>query len=105
MQNIKINIAQKIADKILADNSAVEISGADILAMFEYPPDPALGDLALPCFKLSRTLRRSPMQIADAIAEGLSGEEIEKVESVKGYINIFISNEFLITCICTLLSS
>ncbi len=95
MQKIKVNIAQKIADKILAENSTAEISGEDILAMFEYPPDPSLGDLALPCFKLSRTLRRSPMQIADAIAEGLSGEEIEKVESVKGYINIFISNEFL----------
>ncbi len=95
MQKIKITVAQKIADKILAENPAAQISADDVLGMFEYPPDPAMGDLALPCFKLSRTLRRSPMQIADAIAEGLCGEEIGKVESVKGYINIFISNDFL----------
>ena len=95
MQKIKQTIAEKIAEKIKSEFPAAELGGGDILSMFEYPPDPALGDLALPCFKLSKSLRRSPMQIADAIAEGLSGEEIEKVESVKGYINVFISNEFL----------
>ena len=95
MQKIKFTVAEKIADKIKAEFPAAEISGADVLGMFEYPPDPAMGDLALPCFKLSKCLRRSPMQIADAIAGGIEGEEIEKIESVKGYVNVFISNSYL----------
>ena len=95
MQKIKLTVAEKIADKIKAEFPAAEISGADVLGMFEYPPDPAMGDLALPCFKLSKSLRRSPMQIADAIAQGIESEEIDKIESVKGYVNVFISNEFL----------
>ena len=95
MQKIKLTVTEKIADKIKADFPTAELTGADVLSMFEYPPDPKMGDIALPCFKLSKSLRRSPMQIADVIAEGLYGEEIEKVESVKGYINIFISNDFL----------
>ncbi len=95
MQKIKIKIAEKIADKIKAYFPAVEISGEEILAMFEYPPDPTMGDIALPCFKLSRNLRRSPMQIADAIADGFVTEELERVESVKGYLNLFVSNEYI----------
>ncbi len=95
MQKIKTAIAEKLADKIKADFAGADINGADILAMFEYPPDPAMGDFALPCFKLSRSLRRSPMQIADAVAAGFESDELARVESVKGYINLFVSNEFI----------
>ena len=37
------------------------LSAADIFSMLEYPPDSSMGDLALPCFKLSKSLRRSPV--------------------------------------------
>ena len=95
MQKIKTAIAEKLANKIKADFPGAEISGGDILSMFEYPPDPEMGDFALPCFKLSRSLRRSPMQIADAIASGFESPELSRVESVKGYINLFVSNDYI----------
>ena len=63
--------------------------------MLEYPPDTTMGDLAFPCFKLSKTLRRAPVQIAATIAEGLSGSPVAKAEAVNGYLNIKIDNEYL----------
>ncbi|MBE6600291.1 MAG: arginine--tRNA ligase [Ruminococcaceae bacterium] len=95
MQKIKTAIAEKLANKIKADFPGAEISGRDILSMFEYPPDPEMGDFALPCFKLSRSLRRSPMQIADTVVSGFESPELSRAESVKGYINLFVSNDYI----------
>ena len=44
------------------------LSADEIFTMLEYPPDNSMGDIALPCFRLSRTLRRSPVQIAEILA-------------------------------------
>ncbi len=41
---------------------------ADIIAMLRTPPDPALGDYALPCFILARQRRQSPSEIAAHLA-------------------------------------
>ena len=95
MQTIKKRIADKIAQGVKAINPDAEIASADVVGMLEYPPDSNMGDLAFPCFKLSKTLRRSPVQIAQVIAEGLSDEAVSKVEAVNGYLNITISNDFL----------
>ena len=95
MQNIKKRIADKIAQGVKAINPDAELNAQDIVGMLEYPPDANMGDLAFPCFKLSKILRRAPVQIAQVIAEGLSDEAVSKVEAVNGYLNITISNEFL----------
>ena len=66
------------------------LTAEEVYGMLEYPPTPEMGDLALPCFKLSRSLRRAPAQISDALAEALSGDPLFlRVESVKGYLNLF----------------
>ena len=57
MISIKKMISQEIEKKIKNINSAAEISASDIEGMLEYPPDEKMGDLALPCFKLSKSLR------------------------------------------------
>ena len=95
MQKIKGIIAKEIAGEILKMNAECGIGEADVLGMFEYPPDNSMGDIALPCFKLSRTLRCAPVKIADTICSGLSSEAIKKAEAVNGYLNIFIDNDFL----------
>ena len=46
-----------------------------------------MGDLALPCFKLSRTLRSSPVKIADTLAAALSSPLFSEVSAVNGYLN------------------
>ena len=67
------------------------VSESDIFSNLEYPPDKSMGDLALPCFKLSRALRRSPVQIAEALAKDFSCEEFSSVNALNGYLNFKIS--------------
>ena len=38
----------------------------------EIPPDPQMGDFALPCFQFAKTLKRSPTQIAQALQTQLA---------------------------------
>ncbi len=95
MLTIKRKIAEKIYDEVVKINPAAELTAIGIADMLEYPPDTTMGDLAFPCFKLSRALRRSPVQIAAAISENLACDCIESAEAVNGYLNIRISNEYL----------
>ena len=95
MQNFKRNVSEKILEVIKTNFSDVNISANELATMLEYPPDSNMGDLALPCFKLSKSLRRSPVQIAQTIAENLNENSIKKVEAVNGYLNICVSDEYL----------
>lgn len=95
MLNIKSAIAEKIYENVLLINPSAEITTADIIGMLEYPPDISMGDLAFPCFKLSKALRRSPVQIAAQISGTLKLDCIRNAEAVNGYLNIKISDEYL----------
>ena len=99
MTKVKKEIAEAISSKIneiMTGAAPGTLPSADELAaMLEYPPDTSMGDLALPCFKLSRVLRRAPAQISDALAEGFSSPAVESVSSVKGYLNFRISDGYL----------
>ena len=67
------------------------ISAEEIFAMLEYPPDKAMGDIALPCFKLSRALRKAPPMIAEALCAGINDETFESVAALGGYLNIKVN--------------
>lgn len=95
MQNFKKLLSQRLLDAINIGFANPAITENDLIDMLEYPPDTTMGDIALPCFKLSRTLRRSPVQIAQIIAENLNDEAIKKAEPVNGYLNISISDSYL----------
>ncbi len=98
MLKIKSQIAEKIYEGVLTINKDTDLTAADIASMLEYPPDTTMGDLAFPCFKLSKALRRSPVQIAATVAETLQGSDcpvIGSAEAVNGYLNIKINNDYL----------
>ncbi len=97
MLKIKATIAQKILECIKTLSPDVDMSAADIAGWLEYPPDVSMGDLAFPCFRLSKTLRRAPVQIASAIAEKLNGgcDCIDHAENVNGYLNMTLSTKDL----------
>ena len=95
MQTVKLRIAEKIASAVLTINADAQLNAQDVAAMLEYPPDSNMGDLAFPCFRLSKTLRRSPVQIATTLTELLNDSAIDTVEAVNGYLNIKISNTYL----------
>ena len=68
------------------------LSTDEIFTMLEYPPDTSMGDIALPCFRLSRTLRRSPVQIAEILAENVKCDEFSSVGALNGYLNFKVSH-------------
>jgi len=89
--DMKQLIAGCIAEAAAASFENCALSVEDVVPMLETPPDKKLGDYALPCFRLAKTLRKGPPMIAAALAEKMNGEEIDHVEVVGGYMNIFVS--------------
>lgn len=88
--DMKQRIAGEIAKAEACCFENCGISAEELVAMMEIPPDKKLGDFALPCFRLSKSLRRAPQAIASALAQKLCCEEIERAEVVGGYLNVFL---------------
>ena len=95
MLTIKKRIAEAILGKVLSVAPDAALTAEEIVGLLEYPPDAAMGDLAFPCFRLSKALRRSPVQIAATLSEALTDACIESAEAVNGYLNIRISKDYL----------
>lgn len=88
MADIKNNICDKVIGYVT--EKGFELSKETAENLFETPADSKLGDLALPCFKLSKVLRNRPDAIASELASAFDGfEGIEKCEAVGGYLNFF----------------
>lgn len=80
---LKENIAKAAADAVGLDYTELE-------DMLEVPPDPNMGDLALPCFRLAKLLRQSPQKIAQELHSKMAMPAgIAKTELQGGYINFF----------------
>lgn len=68
-----------------------------IYEMLEVPPNSEMGDLALPCFKLSKVMRKSPVQIAQDLAAVIPlGNVIDRIDALSGYLNIFLDKSIFI---------
>ncbi len=95
MKTFKLNIAKTISDAVASSFAGAALAESEVLELLEYPTDTSMGDIALPCFKLSKSLRRSPIQIAAALAEAFSTECAIKAEAVNGYLNFRIDSTAL----------
>ena len=63
----------------------------------EVPPDPLLGDYAFPCFVLSKTLKKNPVEIAKELVDHFKpGKFVEKGQANGPYLNFFINKEYFI---------
>ncbi len=91
MLTLKKKTAELLANAVTAKFGAELVLADELFRMLEYPPDSTMGDLALPCFRLSRVLRRSPVQIAEALAAEVNCAEFSAVTAVNGYLNFKIS--------------
>lgn len=100
MINYKDELAKQIAEGFEG------LEAAALRDMIEYPPNPELGDFSLPCFKLSKALRKSPQAIADEIKAKLATDGLfSRVESVSGYVNVFLDKQaFAANLLSTILS-
>ncbi len=84
-----IDFKKIIGEKI---TNSIDENPADITSFIEIPPNKDMGDYAFPCFKLAKTLRKSPQIIAQELKEKIEVDEyIEKVEIAGGYLNFYIN--------------
>ena len=69
----------------------------DCDVVLEKPKDRSFGHFSTPiAFSLAKELRKSPMLIAEEIASSFDNHEIfSSVESLKGYLNFRLSEDFL----------
>ncbi|MFA6308579.1 MAG: arginine--tRNA ligase [Clostridia bacterium] len=71
-----------------------DLNKQQIYEMLECPPNYEMGDVALPCFKLSKVMRQSPDNIAKNLAEKLPAiTSVDKIEAVSGYLNFFLNKK------------
>ncbi len=66
--------------------------------VLNHPQDPSHGDYATPIpLQLAKKLGRKPMEIAQEIADAISGEHIQEVKiAPPGFINIFLTKKALL---------
>jgi len=69
---------------------ATKLKKEQISELIEVPPDPKLGDLSLPCFKLSKQLKQDPKKIAANLAKKIKG-----AKATGPYINFFVDTQKL----------
>ena len=88
--DLKSKVASEIAGAAAKAYPQAGLTAEAVAAMLEYPPDPEMGDLALPCFKLARDLRAAPPAIAASLAGELTGADGVSFEVAGAYINVKI---------------
>lgn len=78
--------------KYIAERIKIDGVEADEIASFiALPPNNEMGDFALPCFKFAKTMRKSPVAIAEELKNAyVTDDVICEVSAVNGYLNFKI---------------
>lgn len=83
-----------IAEKIHVDG----VTQDELYEMIALPPNTEMGDFALPCFKLAKALRKSPVVIAEELKNSImsdvtisSDRVLSEISAVNGYLNFKIN--------------
>ena len=98
MDKLKKRIADAVISGLEQMGKENAASPEEIAAALEVPPDVSMGDLALPCFRLSRALRMAPPAIAAKLHEGMCEappEGIAEASCSGGYLNFRIDDRYL----------
>ncbi len=85
--------------KYIAEKLHIEgMSTEEIYDLIALPPNTEMGDYALPCFKLAKLLRKSPVAIAEELKNGIMSDEVimsdrvlSEVSAINGYLNFKIN--------------
>ncbi len=86
---------QKLKEEIgLLLSPLTSLEHAEVEILLEIPPDSEFGDLAFPCFTLSKTYKKAPTQIAGELADQLSGKKglfWDRAAAGGPYLNFYIA--------------
>ena len=85
---------QYIVEKLRVEGMTKE----ELYDLIALPPNTEMGDYALPCFKLAKLLRKSPVMIAEDLKNSIMSDEaimsdkvLAEVSAVNGYLNFKIN--------------
>ena len=84
---------KKSLSEILAP--LTNLAADEILISIETPPDPKLGHMAFPCFRLAKTLKKAPPVIAQDIASKITEncpEWLGEAKAAGPYVNFFLNS-------------
>ncbi|MCL2217139.1 MAG: arginine--tRNA ligase [Defluviitaleaceae bacterium] len=86
-----MNYGQALAELLAIQT---QLSAEEILQAIETPPDPKMGHLAFPCFRLAKELKKAPPQIAKELAAKLLENRpawLDESVATGPYVNIFLN--------------
>ncbi|MFO7810433.1 MAG: arginine--tRNA ligase [Candidatus Delongbacteria bacterium] len=82
----------RIIKKVTSAFPELENSFSD--EFLERPKDPGHGDIALPCFKFARILKKAPVAIAEDLKALFEDDShFESISNIKGYLNFKLNRE------------
>jgi arginyl-tRNA synthetase len=88
MNDFKDLIVKKIT------GACPQLSGILCAGSFENPKNPDFGDIALPCFKFSGLLKKSPVAVAEEFSGLFAGNDfIDGTVNVNGYLNFRLNRK------------
>ncbi len=87
--------------KYITEKLNVEgVTKEELYELISLPPNTEMGDYALPCFKLAKQLRKSPVVIAEELKNSImsdvtivSDKVLSEISAVNGYLNFKINKE------------
>lgn len=80
-------LVDEIAHRV---GGVLDVAPDDVRALITTPPDPSMGDYALPCFALAQRLKRSPAEIARELAEAIVDAPIQEAQAAGPYLNVTV---------------
>lgn len=80
----------QIAKSLCTSLNLVQVTPEELVSDFTLPPQPELGHLSLPCFRLAKVLSQSPIKIAQDISKYSLPQGVTAV-AVGPYVNFKIS--------------
>ncbi|MEA3304200.1 MAG: arginine--tRNA ligase [Patescibacteria group bacterium] len=87
MKDIILQYIQQHIPEFAENNLPIQI---------ETPPSEEMGDFAVACFPLARTMKQAPNMIAETLAERLQSVEGIIVKNTGPYLNFFIGDALLV---------
>ncbi|MDP4133624.1 MAG: arginine--tRNA ligase, partial [Bacillota bacterium] len=90
--DFKTHISNKISEIVK------ELDADSVYKLLEIPKDESMGDIAFPCFTLSKLFKKAPNIIASDLACKISTDEvIEKAVAAGGYLNFFYNRNLFVS--------
>ena len=101
----RLDLGQQIhaaLTRLLPPSQAPSLTSEGIGHLLEEPPEKAMGDYALPCFRFAKELKLKPLDIAAALAASLNAAPqgwLEGAKVVGAFLNLVTNKQLLATTV------